>query len=219
MVRVRGVTKRYERTIALAGVDLDLEAGTCTLLLGPNGAGKSTLMGVLSTTVKPTRGEVSYGDLPGSHPGVRGAIGLLAHGPMIYGDLTARENLLFFSRLYGVGPGRVQTMLERVGLAEQGDRLVRTFSRGMTQRLALARALLHDPALLLLDEPLTGLDARSASTLLELMAGLKAQGGILVVVTHRPDPMAGLADRVVVLDGGRVVHQGPCPSRPSELLG
>jgi len=210
-VRVAGVTKRFERTVALRGVDLTLDAGTCTLLLGSNGAGKTTLLGIISTRQRPTRGEVLYGDrrweqVDGS---IRARIGLVPHGSLLYGDLSAWENLLFYARLHGLldPASRIRQVLAEVGMLEEADRLVRTCSRGMLQRLSLARALLHDPALLLLDEPFTGLDGEATERLLAALASYRAKGRILLVVTHHPAPLAPLCDQAVLLERGKVLRQ------------
>ncbi|HEX8954475.1 MAG TPA: ABC transporter ATP-binding protein, partial [Polyangia bacterium] len=166
VVDARGLTKVYGRQRALAGVDLTLRAGEATALLGPNGAGKSTLVGILSTLVSPTAGSVRYGGADAASAAqpeddeLRGAIGIIAHESHCYGDLTGHENLVFFARLYGVPDAHAaaERLLARVGLRDAARRAARTYSRGMLQRLALARALLHRPRLLLLDEPFTGLD-------------------------------------------------------------
>ncbi|HJZ88508.1 MAG TPA: heme ABC exporter ATP-binding protein CcmA [Polyangia bacterium] len=204
-VTVEGVTKVYGRQRALGGVSLRLEAGRLCALLGPNGAGKSTLLGILSTLLRPTGGEVRFGSVQHRQAGrtLRGAIGLVAHESFLYGDLTGRENLRFFERLYG-GGGRAQTLLSRVGLDEAADRPVRTYSRGMQQRLALARALCGQPRLLLLDEPFTGLDSSGVAALRTLLAELRDGGVILMLVTHDLAAAAELANHVVVLRRGKV---------------
>ena len=213
-VEARGLTKTYGRQRALAGVDLVLRAGEATALLGPNGAGKSTLVSILATLVAPSAGEVRYGGSRAGDDGLRGAIGVIAHESLCYGDLSGGENLEFFARLYGLGDarGRARALLDRVGLGDAAARPARTYSRGMLQRLAVARALVHRPRLLLADEPFTGLDRAGVALLGELLAEERARGTILVVVTHDFDAVAALVDRVVVLARGRVAHDAPAPS-------
>lgn len=223
-VQILGVTKRFERTVALRGVDLTIEAGTCTLLLGGNGAGKSTLLGILATRWRPTRGEVLYGDRRWSQVDsqIRSQIGLVPHGSLLYGDLSAEENLGFYARLHGlVRPAaRIRQVLAEVGMVEEAARPVRTCSRGMLQRLSLARALLHDPSLLLLDEPFTGLDHEATERLLATLASYRERGRMLLVVTHQPAPLAPLCDRAVVLERGRLARQafGPLDGVGLETL-
>jgi heme exporter protein A len=205
-VRVEGVTKVFGRQRALGGVSLTLEAGRLCAVLGPNGAGKSTLLSIVSTLARPTAGDVHYGATPHHEAAqtLRGAVGLVAHDSFLYGDLSGRENLLFFERLYG-RRDRAEALLVRVGLQEAADRPVRTYSRGMQQRLALARALVGEPSLLLLDEPFSGLDRSGVEALRALLVELRAAGTILVLVTHDFGAAAGLCDHVVVLRRGRLV--------------
>ncbi|HEX4458783.1 MAG TPA: ABC transporter ATP-binding protein [Polyangia bacterium] len=205
----------YGRQRALAGVDLTLRAGEATALLGPNGAGKSTLVGILATLTTPSTGEVRYGGaLAGDDDDLRRAIGVIAHESLCYGDLTGRENLEFFARLYDVHDARqaAASLLQRVGLADAASRPARTYSRGMMQRLAVARALVHRPQLLLADEPFTGLDRAGVELLATLLDEERARGCILVVVTHDFDAVAPLIDRVVVLARGRIAHDAPAPA-------
>ena len=212
-VEARGVGKVYGRERALAQVDLSLSAGEALALLGPNGAGKSTLVGILSTLVRPSTGEVRF-DGEKVDRAHRGAIGFVAHESLCYGDLTARENLAFFAALHKVPAAaeRAASLLDRVGIAHAADRPARTFSRGMLQRLAVARALLPEPRLLLLDEPFTGLDQRGQAMLTALLREERLRGAILVVVTHDLEPLPGLVDRVVILRRGKVAHDGPGPA-------
>jgi heme exporter protein A len=216
-VEARGLTKVYGRQRALAGVDLTLRAGEATALLGPNGAGKSTLVGILATLVSPTSGQVRYGGAEAGDDELRATIGVIAHESLCYGDLTGRENLEFFARLYRVADARAAAaaLLERVGLTDAAGRPARTYSRGMMQRLAVARALVHRPRLLLADEPFTGLDRAGVALLTELLAEERARGVIMVVVTHDFDAVAPLIDRVVVLARGRVAHDSPAPAARS----
>jgi heme exporter protein A len=207
-VEVRGLGKRYGQHRALANVELSLAAGEVCALLGPNGAGKTTLIGILSTLVRPTAGQVRYLDGDGeraSDDRLRAEIGLLAHASLCYGELSAIENLVFFAGLYGVADaaGRAATLLDEVGLEPRArTQPARTYSRGMLQRLALARALLARPSLLLLDEPFTGLDRDGAQALGQRLGRAKADGAI--VVTHDLEAIAGVTDHAVVLRGGKL---------------
>jgi heme exporter protein A len=204
------VSRNFGRRRALARVSFGCDAGEIVGLLGPNGAGKSTLLGILATLVAPSSGEVRYGERTAREAGaaLRGRIGLLAHDLHLYPELTAGENLEFFGRLYGVrdARARVAGWLERAGLGERRDDAVSGFSRGMRQRLALERALLHDPRLVLLDEPFTGLDDAATFALVERLRGLKARGCIVLLATHDLETVEGLLDRVAVLREGRLVE-------------
>ncbi len=217
-VEVRGLSKRYGLHRALAGVELELEAGEVCALLGPNGAGKSTLIGVLSTLVRPTAGSVRYLDGDQAREPddrLRAEIGLLAHASLCYGELTAIENLEFFAGLYGVADptARATALLDEVGLEPRArTQPARTYSRGMLQRLALARALLARPSLLLLDEPFTGLDRDGAQALGLRLGQAKAEGAIVVVVTHDLEAIAGVTDHVVVLRAGKLAGRARAAS-------
>jgi len=208
-VDVVDVTRRFGRRKALARVSLTAKRGDVIGLLGPNGAGKSTLLGVLSTLLRPTSGDVRYGQhVSGRAVGeaIRARIGLLGHDLFLYGDLTARENLTFFARMYGVtDAARITTALERAGLADRADDRVGAFSRGLRQRLALERALIHQPRLVLLDEPFTGLDDDSTARLTARLASLREAGAIVVVATHDFETADGLVDRAACLANGRLV--------------
>ena len=206
---VAGVSRHYGRQRALSRVFLDVRAGEIIGLLGPNGAGKSTLLGVLATLIAPSRGRVLYGDLPARALGaaLRRRLGYLSHELQLYPELTAGENLEFFARLYGdTRPAdRVAAALAQARLADRGEDRVGTFSRGMRQRLALERALLHEPRLVLLDEPFTGLDERSVGDFVARLRGLRAAGRMVLLATHDLDVVDGLLDRAVVLRAGRTV--------------
>jgi heme exporter protein A len=211
-VRIDKVSKRYGSERALAGVTLELTAGSMCALLGHNGAGKTTLLGVVSTLVRPSAGKVTYqsgkDELAGHR--VRREIGLLAHQSLCYGELTAIENLELIAGLYDVdGSARaIAAVLDRVGLEPRArTRAARTYSRGMLQRLALARALLTRPTLLLLDEPFTGLDRGGALALGAQLGEIKAGGAIVIVVTHDLEAIAGRADHVAILRRGQLVHE------------
>ena len=207
LVEVRGATRRFGPVAALRPLNLTLAAGDHLLLAGPNGAGKTTLLRLLAGLARPQQGEVRVGGAdPRRAAGARRRIGLLSHQPLVYDDLTCEENLRFFARLYGLDGGdeTVAAALARSGLAERRDAVAGALSRGLKQRLALARATLHRPELLLLDEPFTGLDAGAAADLVTFLRTRAGEDGTAsVLVTHRVTEVADLVNRVVVLDGGR----------------
>jgi heme exporter protein A len=208
-VEVRGLVKLFGATRALAGVDARFEAGAVTVIEGPNGSGKTTLLSVLSLLTRPTRGEVRFGDKRVvDQPELRGRIGLVGHAGLVYPDLNAQENLELFASLYRVADAskRIAELTERFGLGSWSTRPVRTYSRGQLQRLSLARALVHRPKLLLLDEPSTGLDVASTERLIEAILVEKAAGVIAVLVTHDPTFASRVADRTVRLDRGRIAE-------------
>jgi len=211
-VQLNDVSRHFGRRRALARLSLTARAGDILGLLGPNGAGKSTLLGVLSTIVVPTTGEVTYGDRTARRWGapLRRRIGLLAHELHLYAELTARQNLTFFAELYGLNPAAVvNAALERAGLVDRADDDVSGFSRGMRQRLALERALLHAPRLVLFDEPFTGLDDRSVAAVTDRLRALAADGAIVVVATHDLDLADGLVTRVALIRDGRLLADEP----------
>jgi heme exporter protein A len=198
-----GLERRYGERIALADVTLSLERGATLVVFGPNGAGKSTLLRVLAGLLRPHEGTVRVlgHRLPEEDWAVRGRIGLLGHEPLLYRDLTGRENLRYHASLHGVRGERIDEVLEAVGMRRRADEPVRSLSRGMVQRLAVCRAVLHDPDVLLLDEPRANLDP-AAGELVEPLIG-RASGRTRVVTS--PDPAGGLAEADVVLGlrGGR----------------
>jgi ABC-type multidrug transport system ATPase subunit len=206
---IRELSRHFGRRRALSRVSLDARAGEIVGLLGPNGAGKSTLLSIVSTLALPSSGEVKYGDRTWKEhgPSLRSAIGVLSHDLHLYSELTARENLVFFARLYGLGnPLAVASdALEQSRLGDRGGDVVAGFSRGMRQRLALERALLHKPRLLLLDEPFTGLDDASTVALIDRLRELRAGGCITLLATHDLDVAESVLDRAVVLQDGKLV--------------
>lgn len=216
-IKIRGVGKRYGLHRALKGVDLELRNGVCALL-GANGAGKSTLLGILSTLVRPTQGEVVYESPSGaaaSGPELRRHIGVLAHDSFLYGGLSAIENLRFWGKLYGVAElaERALKLLRQVGLDEGAwERPCSTYSRGMAQRLALARTLLHEPSVLLLDEPFTGLDRGGAEALATTLRHSVEQGTVVLVVTHDLESIGDITSHVVILKKGHVAFEGREPA-------
>lgn len=213
MITARGLVHAYGERRAVDGVDLDLAPGERVALAGPNGAGKSTLLRVVATLLRPQAGTLALmgEQIPDGTRAARQAIGYLAHDPLVYLDLTARQNLELYGDLYGVDDrdARIDDLLDRVGLLGRAEDTVRTFSRGMAQRLALARMLLHRPRLLLLDEPHASLDARGAALLDEELLAATSDGRAAVIVTHEVERVARVADRLVVLRAGRVVLDEP----------
>lgn len=211
MITLNNISKIYGLNAVLRGVSLAIGEGEFVTLVGPNGAGKSTLLRIIATLIQPTAGEVTVGgwSLQGQADRVRRYLGYISHQSLLYDDLTAEENLHFFARLYGVTDGRqtVESALRQFDLFERRRDFVRTFSRGMTQRLTIARATLHDPAVLLLDEPYTGLDREATDVLDKALKNFRADGRTILLVTH--DLLHGwrLADRAVILRRGRLVGE------------
>ncbi len=188
---------------------LTLNAGDIVGLLGPNGAGKSTLLGMLATLVTPSSGQILYGGRAAAAggAGLRARIGVLAHELHLYPELTAQQNLQFFADLYDLtDSGLVGRALASAGLSERADDPVGSFSRGMRQRLALERTLLHTPRLVLLDEPFTGLDDRAVRIVADRIRGVAAAGAIVVLATHDLDVADGLVSRIAVIRAGRLLH-------------
>ncbi len=213
MIAVSQLTKSFGPRQALAGVDVRVAPGECVVLCGPNGAGKTTLLRILATLARPTSGTVRIAGLDPAKAGadVRQRIGFLSHRTLLYDDLTAEQNLAFYARMYAIPEpqARIDELLERVGLTARRHDLVRTFSRGMQQRLAVARAVLHRPAVVLLDEPYTGLDPLAADTLTALLADLTGEGCTLLLTSHNLQSDVTLNRRVVVLNRGRIVYDAP----------
>jgi heme ABC exporter ATP-binding subunit CcmA len=211
-VVVTEVSRHFGRRRALTRVSLTCRAGEIVGLLGPNGAGKSTLLSILATLAAPSSGEVRYGTATAREagPSIRARLGCLGHDLYLYPELTARENLTFFANLYRIPDPQphVVRALTVAGLTERADDLVGGFSRGMRQRLALERALLHGPRLVLLDEPFTGLDDGSVEALVGRLRTLRAEGAIVVLTTHDLDVIDGLVDRELILRDGRLVAVG-----------
>jgi heme ABC exporter ATP-binding subunit CcmA len=210
---VTEVTRTFGRRRALNRVSFECDAGEIVALLGPNGAGKSTLLSITATLLEPTSGAVRYGEHSARTAGatLRGRIGLLGHDLYVYPELSPAENLQFFGRLYGVADigRRVDAALERAELSHRRDDPVSGFSRGMRQRLALERALFHDPRLVLLDEPFTGLDDAATAALRRRLEGLKASGAIVLVTTHDLETIEAVIDRAVMLQNGRLATIEP----------
>jgi heme ABC exporter ATP-binding subunit CcmA len=208
-VKVIDLGRHFGRRRALTQVTFDCAAGDIVGVLGPNGAGKSTLLSILATLLTPSTGRVEYGGQTCNAAGaaLRARLGLLGHDLSLYPELTARENLMFFARLYGIPEPRrrVDASLASADLEARADEPIASFSRGMRQRVALERALLHDPRLLLLDEPFTGLDQASTSALQARLRALAADGKLVVIATHDLELVDGMLSRALYLRTGRLV--------------
>jgi heme exporter protein A len=209
MIQVHKLVKRFGLKTVLRGMDFEVQEGEFVALLGPNGAGKTTFLRILASLSRPALGEVRIAGyrLPGQAAAVRRILGVVSHQPLLYGDLTAEENLQFYGRMYGVAEleKRVSEVLELVGLATRRRDLVRTFSRGMQQRLAIGRAVLHDPEVMLFDEPHTGLDQDACVMLDNVLREVAARGRTVVMTSHDLVRAADLASRFDVLSRGQIV--------------
>jgi heme exporter protein A len=223
MITVHKLVKRFGLKAVLRGMDFSVEAGEFVALLGPNGAGKTTFLRILASLSRPTLGSVTIAgySLPGQASSVRRRLGVVSHLPLLYGDLTAEENLRFFSRMYNVphADRRISEVLDLVGLLSRRRDLVRTFSRGMQQRLAIGRAVLHDPEVMLFDEPHTGLDQDACLMLDTVLREVAARGRTVVMTSHDLARVADLATRFDVLSRGVItasVHRAQI--EPDNLL-
>lgn len=214
VVSFRNAEKRYGPHIALRRLSLDIARGEFVALLGPNGSGKTTLLRMAATLVRPTSGAVAFPAYSRDDAAsIKRRIGMIGHFTMLYDELTAAENLAFFAQLYGLDEPRrrAAASLEPVGLATRANDLVRTFSRGMRQRLALARALLASPSLLLLDEPATGLDREGVAWLAAALAQLRADGATIIMSSHEQGEVLSLATRAIALRSGAVLDDSNSP--------
>ena len=206
MIVVKKLVKRFGLKTVLRGLNFEVQDGEFVALLGPNGSGKTTFLRILSSLARATSGEISVAGfpLPGQASAVRRNLGVVSHLPLLYGDLTAEENLRFYGRMYGISNlnQRIDQVLELVGLLPRRRELVRTFSRGMQQRLAIGRATLHDPEVLLFDEPHTGLDQDACDMLDRLLREVSGQGRTIVMTSHDLSRVEDLASRFDVLSRG-----------------
>lgn len=203
-VRVREVSRRFGHRWIVRNVSMEVHPGEAVLLVGGNGAGKTTLLRVIAGLLRASRGTVEH----------RGSVGMVAHHTMMYDALTARENLVFFARLHGLpSDGRADRLIERLGLAHAAHQRIATFSRGMLQRLAIARSLMHDPDVLLFDEPLTGLDEAASRIVLDVIRELKARGAALLIATHQLVELVGETARVGYMVSGRLAALEPIGGR------
>jgi len=210
MINTCNLVKSFGPRTALVGVALSVEAGESVTLVGPNGAGKTTLLRILATLSRPTGGSVHIAGLDPAKNGeqARRLIGFLSHHTLLYDDLTAEQNLNFYASMYDLddASARIADLLEQVGLTARRRDLVRTFSRGMQQRLSVARAVLHRPQVLLLDEPYTGLDPNASQALTDLLTTLAGEGCTILLTTHNLERGLAVGKRVVVLTQGRIVY-------------
>jgi heme ABC exporter ATP-binding subunit CcmA len=208
LIEVRDLHKRMGRKPVLRGVNLAVSSGETVALLGANGAGKTTLVRLIAGLAKPDKGSIALDGVPvrRSLPELRRYVGVVTHQPLVYDSLTGMENLLFFARLYGVTnpESRARAALEQVDLSLRRNDLVRTYSRGMVQRLAIARATLHSPPVLLLDEPDTGLDPASAATLQEIIRSLGSAKRAILLTTHNMQRAVAWADSIAILADGKM---------------
>jgi heme exporter protein A len=222
-LELRNVFKYFGELAALRGVNLRIEPGESVFIYGPNGAGKTTLLRILSTLARPTEGQALFNgeEIHAVSAIAKARIGFVSHATFLYGELTARENLTLVGTLFGLRDvkGRIETVLDLFSLRERADEPVRKLSRGLQQRVTLARALLHNPDFVLLDEPFTGLDTASAGKLEALLRRLPGEGKAVVFSTHRFEQGASLARRLVALEAGRVKFDGPLNLAPLEALG
>jgi heme exporter protein A len=214
LLALQGLGKRFGYVRVLREVDLELRAGELLLLLGPNGAGKTTLTRLITTLSRPGAGGIRFRGEPLSEKNrwlLRREAGYLSHQTFLYGHLSAAENLRFFGRLYGIAglDLKIPGLLSQMGLDGLGTRPVAAFSRGMQQRLSLARVLLTEPKLLILDEPYAGLDPQGSRTLTDLLGGLKAESRAVLLVTHDLEDCLPIADRIAILHKGAVAWQAP----------
>jgi heme exporter protein A len=206
-IRFKNIDKRYGGLYALRRVSLEIPAGECVAFAGRNGSGKTTLLRIAAKLARPSSGTVNFLNGSGEKLEMHPPAGFVAHATMVYDELTAEENLLLFARLQGIGQSaaRVDKLLAEVGLTDRRDSLVRTFSRGMRQRVAIARALLDEPAVVLLDEPTTGLDPQGASWFAQAVRQLRDSGRTILMSLHGESDVSALATRAIRLDAGSVV--------------
>jgi heme exporter protein A len=208
VIDVHNLIKRYGSKTVLRSINFRVTSGEFVALLGPNGAGKTTFLRILSSLVRPSYGEVFLAGykLPGQASAVRSRLGVVSHMPLLYGDLSAEENLLFYARLYDLREMsvRIPAVLHQIGLTSRRKDLVRTFSRGMQQRLAIGRAILHDPVILLLDEPHTGLDQEASEMLDSVLKQVTGTGRTVVMTSHDLNRVEGLASRFDILSRGSI---------------
>ena len=222
VLEARDVYKYFGDLVALKGVDLRLVPGDSVLLWGPNGAGKTTLLRVMAGLSRPNQGEVQFGGqgLHRNPAASKAAVGFVSHASFLYGELTGRENLRFFGTLFGLREleKKIDAALDLFGMRERADEPVRGLSRGLLQRATLARAFLHEPRILLLDEPFTGLDAEATSNLLSVLERLPEEGKALAFSSHNFEQGTTIARRLVAMEAGRLRYDGPLDIAPLSTL-
>ena len=225
IIEVENLSKTYGMFSVLRSLSFDLARGETVALLGQNGSGKSTLLRLLAGLSKPSAGVIRIGgwQMPKEAMEVRRQIGLVSHQPLLYSNLSARENLDFFGKLYGLSSDergeRISAVLDQVGLMKRGDSLALSFSRGMQQRLSIARALLHQPDILLLDEPFTGLDQAAAEVLEDLVLSAQREERTLIMTTHQLGRAPSLASRALILSRGQIAFDGNIAKMSPASLG
>jgi heme exporter protein A len=221
-IQFHEIEKRYGMRLALRGVSLEIAAGECVALVGHNGSGKTTLLKIAAQLTKPSRGQLSFvaADNPLPLDKVKSHVGMVGHHTLLYEELTAEENLIFFAKLFALPDpvAKAKAALEPVGLSARAEDVVRTFSRGMRQRLSIARALLASPGLLLLDEAGTGLDPEGQQWLGQTIRNLRDAGCTIVMSTHGRNETQNAVTRAVRLDGGKVTHDSGTGGNPGEVL-
>ncbi|WHY84598.1 ABC transporter ATP-binding protein [Neobacillus novalis] len=209
MIEIKKLTKQADNKLILRGVDLSIKKGETVAILGPNGAGKSTLLKVLATLIKPTSGLIKINslDLKKNHLEIKKLLGYLPHSSLLYDHYSPLENLVFFGNIYGVDDveQRAIELVKEVGLSFFLNEPVKNFSRGMIQRIAIARAIIHDPEILLLDEPHTGLDQGAISILNNVILSMKEKGATTLMVTHDFKQAAEICDRIIIVKNGKIV--------------
>lgn len=220
VIEIEHISKAYGYMPVLKKISLTVEKGQFVALLGANGSGKSTLLKMIAGLVKPTGGLIRVGgwEMPKEAEAVRAQIGMVSHKALLYDNLTARENLNFFGRLYNINDSTyIDALLKQVGLEKRADSLVQTFSRGMQQRLSIARALLHNPHVLLFDEPYTGLDQDASHVLDELLIQAQQSGHTILMATHQLERATRLADRIIIINRGVVAYDDTQKLSASEM--
>ena len=212
MINIKSVSKSFGMKQVLKDITLNIEPGEFTTLVGPNGSGKTTLLRIIATLLRPNSGQVTIAglDLNTRSHAVRQLLGVVSHHTLLYDNLTAYENLLFYARLYSIKDyaNRISLVLDKVDLTESKDILVRTFSHGMQQRLSIARAILHNPRVILFDEPHTGLDQNNSVRLDQILQSTSTSGNTVLMITHDIKHALALSDKIAVLHKGEVVYQG-----------
>ena len=211
IISIERLSKAFGTNVVLRNIDLRIERGEFLTVFGPNGAGKTTLIKIMSTLVSPTSGKVIIDgmDIKENPIEIRKKIGVISHETYLYHELTAAENLRFFGRMYGVSDieNRIDGLIKQVGLTYRKNDRVRTFSRGMKQRLSIARALIHDPPILLLDEPYTGLDQHASATFDRILGGMNAHDKTRVLISHDIERGIAMCDRAIILTDGHIAHE------------